>query len=40
MAKVIMARIPTVAVHSTGVAVGRNPMSRATARTMARLAAV
>src|SRR6266508_5826410 len=35
MARVIMARTPTAAVHSTGLAVGPNPMSEGTPTTMA-----
>ena len=36
----IIARTPAAATHSTGVAFGRNPMSRATAMTTARLSMV
>jgi hypothetical protein len=39
-AKVIIARTPAAATHSTGVALGRKPMSRATAVTTARLSMV
>jgi hypothetical protein len=39
-ARVIAARIPAVATHSTGPALGRNPMATATTRTMARLSMV
>ena len=39
-AKVIMARTPTAASHSTGVAVGRKPTSRATPMTTTRLSMV
>jgi hypothetical protein len=39
-ARVMKARIPAAATHSTGVALGRNPMSRATPRTTARLSMV
>ena len=36
----IIARTPAAATHSTGVALGRNPMSRATPVTTARLSMV